>query len=111
MALGKLPVSRRPTNLGTSRTRAYCACSRCGMGLFGQFSSSITSLFFLPRSGGRLDIDLNSLKGSLNPKQPTNLSEKMAEKHGGVHVHSKKGLAWLGLEPETSIQAIIHYDH
>ena len=32
--LGKLPVPRRPTNLAYSRTRAYCAFSRCGWGLF-----------------------------------------------------------------------------
>ena len=27
---GKLSVPRRPTNLDTSRARAYCACGRCG---------------------------------------------------------------------------------
>ena len=32
MILGKLPVPGRPTNLDDSRTRAYCACSRCGWG-------------------------------------------------------------------------------
>ena len=32
--LGKLPVPGRPTNLDYSRARAYCACSRCGWGLF-----------------------------------------------------------------------------
>ena len=32
--LGKLPVPRRPTNLDYSRARVYCACSRCGWGLF-----------------------------------------------------------------------------
>ena len=37
MVLGKLPVSGRPTNLDSSRARAYCACSRCGWGLFGHF--------------------------------------------------------------------------
>ena len=35
MVLGKLPVPRRPANLDKSRARAYCACSRCGWGLFG----------------------------------------------------------------------------
>ena len=35
MVLGKLSVPRRPTNLDNSRARAYCACSRCGWGLFG----------------------------------------------------------------------------
>ena len=57
MVLGKLPVSGRPTNLDSSRARAYCACIRCGWGLFGHFFSSIISLFFLPLSGRRPDID------------------------------------------------------
>ena len=53
MVLGKLPVLGRPTNLDESRARAYCACSRCGWGLFGHFFlSSIIFLFFLPLSGG-----------------------------------------------------------
>ena len=38
MMLGKLPVPGRPTNLGKSGARAYCACSRCGWGLFGRLS-------------------------------------------------------------------------
>ena len=37
MVLGKLSVPRRPTNLDNNRARAYCACSRCGWGLFGHF--------------------------------------------------------------------------
>ena len=58
MVLGKLPVPGRPTNLDDSRTRAYCACSRCGWGLFGHFLlSSILSLLFLPLFGRRPDID------------------------------------------------------
>ena len=56
--LGKVPVPGRPTNLDYSRARAYCACSRCGWGLFGHFFlSSIASLSFLPLSGRRPDID------------------------------------------------------
>ena len=30
MVMGKLSVPERRTNLDNSRTRAYCACSRCG---------------------------------------------------------------------------------
>ena len=42
----------RSTNLDHGRARAYCACSRCGLGLFGYFFlSPIISLFFLPLSG------------------------------------------------------------
>ena len=36
-AMGKLSVPRRPTNLVNSRAGAYCACGRCGWGLFGLF--------------------------------------------------------------------------
>ena len=58
MVLGKLPMPGRPTNLDYSGVRAYCACSRCGRGLFGYFFfSSITSLSSLPLSGRRPDID------------------------------------------------------
>ena len=35
--LSKLSVPGRPTSLDDSRARAYCACSRCGWGLFGHF--------------------------------------------------------------------------
>ena len=45
-------------NLDYSRARAYCACSRCGWGLFGHFYSHLSfSLLFLPVFGRRLDID------------------------------------------------------
>ena len=55
--LGKLSVPGRPANLDNSGARAYCACSRCGWGCLDIFLSSITSLFFLPLSGRRPDID------------------------------------------------------
>ena len=42
--LGKLPVPGRPTDLDYSRARAYCACSRCGWGLFGHFFSHLSFL-------------------------------------------------------------------
>ena len=58
MVLGELPVLGRPTNLDHSRARAYCACSGCGLGVVWTFFlSSISSLFFLPLSGRRPDID------------------------------------------------------
>ena len=52
--LGKLPVPGRPTNLYDGRARAYCACSRCGWGLFGHFHShlSFLSSFSLPLGDG-----------------------------------------------------------
>ena len=54
MVLGKLPVPERPTNLDHSRARAYCACSRCGWGMFGHFFSrlSILSSFSLSLGDG-----------------------------------------------------------
>ena len=58
MMLDKLPVLGRPANLDNIRARAYCAFSRCGWGLLGHFFlSSFISLFFLPLSGRRPDID------------------------------------------------------
>ena len=44
--LGKLSVPGRPTTLDDSWARAYCACSRCGSGLFGHFFSRLSFLFF-----------------------------------------------------------------
>ena len=34
-----------PTNLDKSRARAYCACSRCGWELIGNFFSRLSFLF------------------------------------------------------------------
>ena len=44
MVLCKLPVPGRPTNLAYSRARAYCAFSRCGLGLFGHFFSHLSGV-------------------------------------------------------------------
>ena len=52
MVLGKLPVSGRPTNLDSSRARAYCACIRCGWGFFGHFFSRLSFLFSFSLSLG-----------------------------------------------------------
>ena len=62
MMLGKLPVPGRPPNLDYNRARAFCACSRCGWTIF---LSSIISLFFLPLSGRRPDIDRNTVSKGL----------------------------------------------
>ena len=50
--LGKLPALGHPTNLDYSRARAYCACSRCGWGLFGHFFSHLSFLFSFSLSLG-----------------------------------------------------------
>ena len=71
MVLGKLPVPGRPTNLDDSRAKAYCACSRCGWGLFGHFYSQLS--FLSPSLWETAQYRLKyCLKGPLNPNQPTN---------------------------------------
>ena len=44
MVLSKLSVPGHPTTLDISRTRTYCAFSRCGWGLFGHFFSGLSFL-------------------------------------------------------------------
>ena len=73
MVLDKLPVSGRPTYLDYSRARAYCACSRCGWGLFGHFYSLFLFSPLSPSLWETARYRLKyCLKGPLNPKQPTN---------------------------------------
>ena len=55
--LGKLPVPGRLTNLDYSRERPIVLAVGAGGGCLDIFLSSITSLFFLPLSGRRPDID------------------------------------------------------
>ena len=95
-----------PTNLGNSRARAYCACSRCGWGCLDIFFSrqSLLFLFFLSLSLSpclppslslslsrrRSDISVLKycLKGPLNPKQPTvtnNLSDACHTLYAMLH--------------------------
>ena len=54
---GKLIVPGRLTNLDNSRARAYCACSRRGLGLFGHFFSRLSFLFSFSLSERQLDTD------------------------------------------------------
>ena len=54
MVLGKILVPGRPINLDNSRARAYCACSRCGLGLFWTFCF-ISSIFSFALFGRRPD--------------------------------------------------------
>ena len=65
MVLGKLPVTGRPTSLDNSRTRAFCACSGCGWGLFGHFFSrlSFLSSFSLSLGDGPIKTEILSQKG------------------------------------------------
>ena len=50
MVLGKLPVPRRPTNLGLGRARVYFACSGCSGVVWTFFLLSIIALFFFSLS-------------------------------------------------------------
>ena len=49
---GKLSVLGRPTGLDDSGAGAYCACSRCGWGMFGRFFSHLSFLFSVSISLG-----------------------------------------------------------
>ena len=44
-------------NLDDSRARVYCACSRCGLELFGHFFTVRYLFLFLPLFAGRPNID------------------------------------------------------
>ena len=70
MVLGKLPVPRRPTNFDDSRARAYCACSRYGLGSLDIFSfiNPFFSSFLWETARYRLK---HCLKRPLSPKQST----------------------------------------
>ena len=71
--LGHLSVPGRPTNFDNSRTRTYCACSRCGWGWFGHFSLVYHFSLLSPPLWETVRYRLKyCLKGPLNPKQPTN---------------------------------------
>ena len=62
-------------SLDYSRAKAYCTCSRCGLGLFGHFYSHLSFLSNSPSLWETARYRLKyCLKGPLNPKQPTNLS-------------------------------------
>ena len=70
MVLGKLPVPGCLPNLDKNEARAYCAYSRCGLGLFGHIS--LVYLFCLLSSslwGAVRYSPKYYLKGPLIPKQ------------------------------------------
>ena len=54
---GAMVLAGLLSNLDNRRARVYCACSGCGWG----FRTSIMSLFFLPLSGRRPNIDGNTV--------------------------------------------------
>ena len=67
----------RPTNLDNVRARAYCACSRCGRGLFGRFFScqSFPSSFSFSLGDGPMKTEILSQR-AVEPKnnQPTKIN-------------------------------------
>ena len=70
----------RLTNLDDSTARAYCACSRCGWGLFGHFFSRLSFLF-------SFSLSLGDGPGPLSPKQPTNRNR--SQSFGFTHLYEK----------------------
>ena len=79
--LGKLSMPGRPTYLDFSRARAYCACNRCGWGLFGRFFLIYHFSFLSPSLVETARYRLKyCLKGPLNAEQPTN-QPTFADKH------------------------------
>ena len=77
--MGKLPVPGRPTNFDNSGARAYCACSRCGRGLFGHIFSHLSLFVFFSPSLWETTACYRlkyCLKRPLNPEQPTNQPTK-----------------------------------
>ena len=61
MVLGKFSVLGRPTSLENGRARDYCACSRCGRGLFEHFLSRLSFFLSFSLLGRRPDIDSNTV--------------------------------------------------
>ena len=86
MVLGKLPLPGRPTNLDNSRARAYCACSRCGLGWFGHFSSRLSPLisFSLSLGDGPISTEILSQR-AVKPQnnQPTNIMRSIRYRYIG----------------------------
>ena len=78
MVLGKLPVPGHPPNLDYRRARGYCACSRCGCGLFGRLFSHLSFLFSfsLFLGDGPIQTEILSQRAVKAQKQPTNLPTK-----------------------------------
>ena len=92
--LGKLSVPGRPTSLDDSRARAYCACSRCGWGLFGHFFPHLSFLFSFSLSLGDGPIWTEILSQRAVKPKTTNQSFPFGYKGGMwdfivlVHDHS-----------------------
>ena len=61
MVPGKLSVPGRPTYLDKSRAGAYCACIRCGSGLFGHFFFRLSFVFSFSLFDRRSDLDGNTV--------------------------------------------------
>ena len=99
MVLGKRPVLGRPANLDKSRARAYCACSRCGWGLFGHFFSSVSFLFSFSLSLGDGPIKSEILsQRAVNPKQPTNQPPFVKSNIHGASSRINTVYVWVSLQ-------------
>ena len=75
MVLDELSEPGCSTNFDCSRARAYCACCRCGWGLFGHFFSRLSFLSSFSFSLGDSPVQSEILsQRAVQPKfnQPTN---------------------------------------
>ena len=84
--LGKLPVPGRPTDLVSSRARAYCACGRCGWGLFGHFFSHLSLLFSFSLSLGDGPIKTEILSQRAVKPKTTNQPKKSFDGSSAIKV-------------------------
>ena len=74
--LGKLPVPGRPT-IWITLGQAYCACSRCGWGLFGHFYSHLSFLFSFSLSLAVKPKTTNQPSSILSPKDLDDLAPQL----------------------------------
>ena len=108
MVLGKLPVPGRPTNLDLCRARAYCACIRCGWGLFGYFFSRLSSLFFFSLSLGDGPIYTEILSQRAVKPKTTNQTTYNSFTYDtlpfyGLQIQSTLDISKLKLNPTTDV--------
>ena len=109
MVLGKLPVPGGPTNLNCSMARAYCACSRCGWGLFGHFFSHLS--FLSPSLWETAQCRLKyCLKGLLRLNQPTKtISYPQQPKNTLTLLHSERPKLYTILAFLSAIGLTVKY--
>ena len=88
-------------NFDYSRARAYCACSRCGWGVFGIFTLVYPFSCASPSLWGTARYKLKyCLKGPLNPKQPTNQLLNYSRKTFRIWYAENNMLLYCGIDTQ-----------